>query len=59
LQFLESFFSGVASAQQQHWAQIICRQNHEAVFQQMLENVPEVEDNLIKVPTIVDKEDAE
>ncbi|CAJ1183330.1 Asp-tRNA(Asn)/Glu-tRNA(Gln) amidotransferase subunit GatC [Companilactobacillus nantensis] len=32
---------------------------HTQTREQMLENVPEVEDNLIKVPTIVDKEDDE
>ena len=32
---------------------------HTQTREQMLENVPEVENNLIKVPTIVDKEDDE
>ncbi|AKP68089.1 Asp-tRNA(Asn)/Glu-tRNA(Gln) amidotransferase subunit GatC [Companilactobacillus ginsenosidimutans] len=32
---------------------------HTQTREQMLENVPEVQDNLIKVPTIVDKEDDE
>lgn len=32
---------------------------HTQTREQLLENVPETEDNLIKVPTIVDKEDDE
>ncbi|APU72022.1 aspartyl/glutamyl-tRNA(Asn/Gln) amidotransferase subunit C [Companilactobacillus crustorum] len=32
---------------------------HTQTREQMLENVPEVDNNLIKVPTIVDKEDDE
>jgi aspartyl-tRNA(Asn)/glutamyl-tRNA(Gln) amidotransferase subunit C len=32
---------------------------HTQTREQMLENVPEVQDNLIKVPAIVDKEDDE
>lgn len=32
---------------------------HTQTREQLLENVPEVQDNLIKVPTIVDKEDDE
>lgn len=32
---------------------------HTQTREQMFENVPEAEDNLIKVPTIVDKEDDE